>query len=68
MAIRCRSRAAHFCALGATTFLTPIAFAAAASAQTSSEPAAMAQEDAGLGEIVVTATRRAESVQTVPIS
>ena len=28
----------------------------------------MAQEDAGLGEIVVTATRRAESVQTVPIS
>ncbi|WP_375182683.1 TonB-dependent receptor, partial [Sphingomonas adhaesiva] len=68
MAIRCRSRAAHLCVLGATTILTPIVFGTTASAQAAQDPAPAAQEDAGLGEIVVTATRRAESVQTVPIS
>ncbi|WP_242129429.1 TonB-dependent receptor [Sphingobium sp. Sx8-8] len=70
MAIGFRSRAAsRICALGATTFLTPLMLAAPAIAQ----PAAAAApeqtpDDQGLGDIVVTATRSKESIQKVPIS
>ncbi|MEH3048155.1 TonB-dependent receptor [Sphingomonas adhaesiva] len=68
MANRCRSRAAHLCILGATTFLTPVILTTAAAAQTATEAPPPADDDPGLGDIVVTATRRAESVQAVPIS
>ncbi|WP_245844058.1 TonB-dependent receptor [Sphingomonas spermidinifaciens] len=70
--------------LGATTFLTPVAAAGTARAQDTppaiqlaatgpadtaeATPAPPQEEDAGLGEIVVTAARRSESVQKVPIS
>lgn len=55
------------CLLAATTFLTPLALAGSASAQTSADAGGDAAE-ALLGEIIVTATRRAESIQKVPIS
>lgn len=68
-----RSRAMR--ALGATTFLTTLALPgiamaadeAAAEAETMA-PAAAPDADGALGEIVVTATRKAESVQKVAIS
>ncbi|PZQ60836.1 MAG: TonB-dependent receptor [Sphingomonas taxi] len=68
MANRYHSRAGHLCMLGATTFLTPITLSGAAIAQTAPQATPPVDEDAGLGDIVVTATRRAESVQSVPIS
>ncbi len=69
MANRCRSRAARLWVLGATTVLTPVILASSAHGQSAAqEAAATADDDAGLGDIVVTATRRPESVQTVPIS
>ena len=94
MAMHRGSRGARtICALGATTILTPLIFAAPAFAQ--APPAAAAADSgatadtaatvyaaaadttpaadttadsAGLGEIVVTATRTAQSIQKVPIS
>ncbi|WP_395670586.1 TonB-dependent receptor [Phenylobacterium sp.] len=48
--------------LAATTVLTPLGFAGSALAQTAEAP------ETALGEIVVTATRRSESVQKVPIA
>lgn len=55
--------------LGATTFLTPLLMPGAAFAQTvDTAAAAPAEEEGQLGEIVVTATRRSESIQRVPIS
>lgn len=51
--------------LGTTTVLAGLAFPAVASAQDS---AAAASTDQGIGDIVVTATRQAQSVQKVPIS
>lgn len=67
------------CALGATTFLTPLMIATHASAQvlpvaappeTALATAGSGNSDdlSGIGDIVVTATRTAESVQKVPIS
>jgi outer membrane receptor protein involved in Fe transport len=50
--------------LAATTFLTPLVLSGQAFAQTSTTPSS----DSVLGEIVVTATRRSESVQKVPIA
>jgi outer membrane receptor protein involved in Fe transport len=71
MTIRRRSRGARtLCALGVTTFLTPIAFAEPAFAE-DAPPAASDAGDAqsgGLDDIVVTATRKAQSIQKVPIS
>lgn len=58
--------------LGATTVLSSMAVPIAALAQVAPAPAPDAPADTaasgGLGEIVVTATRKAESVQKVPIS
>lgn len=76
MAIRFRSRRVRaFCALGTSTFLTPMILSAPALAQTPAPAADTAAVDAaaadagqGLGEIVVTATRSAQSIQKVPIS
>lgn len=58
-----------FLALGSTTFLTSLALPGLASAQTAAEPP-QDQADTGsaLGDIIVTATRSAQSVQKVPIS
>lgn len=64
-----KSRFMH--ALGATTILAGLAFPVIASAQEvapAAEPAMEAADGGGLTEIVVTATRKAESVQKVPIS
>ncbi|MDB5687933.1 MAG: TonB-denpendent receptor, partial [Rhizorhabdus sp.] len=69
MAIRIRMRG--LCALGATTFLTPLLFPAAAYAKAADRPtpqAASAAPEEQFGEITVTATRRSESIQKVPIS
>ena len=61
------------CALGTSTFLTPMLSAGAlgqepvAQASDSAEAAA-ADSETGLGVIVVTATRSAQSIQKVPIS
>lgn len=52
------------CLLAATTVLTPLALAGPALAETSAE----AGDEAVLGEVIVTATRKSESVQKVPIS
>lgn len=65
-------RVRMLCALGATTCLTQLALAAPAFAQMEA-PAQAAGADAadpssGLSEIVVTATRSAQSIQKVPIS
>lgn len=76
MAIRLRSRGARTIrALGATTFLTPLFLAAPVFAQAPEQAAAdsaattgAAAESSGLGDIVVTATRSAQSIQKVPIS
>lgn len=51
--------------LAATTVLTPLALAGPALAEPSAAAADQATE---LGEVIVTATRRSESVQKVPIS
>ena len=56
--------------LGAATGLT-VLMPATGFAQTTApadQPASAETKSAGLGEIVVTATRRSESVQKVPIS
>ncbi|CAM5338397.1 Outer membrane receptor protein involved in Fe transport OS=Sphingobium scionense OX=1404341 GN=GGQ90_003551 PE=3 SV=1 [Sphingobium scionense] len=84
MAIRLRSRRVRtFCALGTSTFLTPMILSApalaqvappqaaaadAAAADAAAADAAAADAEQGLGEIVVTATRSAQSIQKVPIS
>jgi iron complex outermembrane recepter protein len=74
MAIRLRSRRVRtFCALGTSTFLTPMILSAPALAQVAppqaaAADAAAADAEQGLGEIVVTATRSAQSIQKVPIS
>lgn len=74
MAIRLRSRRVRtFCALGTSTFLTPMilsapALAQAPAADAAAADAAAAEAEQGLGEIVVTATRSAQSIQKVPIS
>ncbi len=74
MAIRLRSRRVRtFCALGTSTFLTPMILSAPARAQApaadaAAADAAAAEAEQGLGEIVVTATRSAQSIQKVPIS
>lgn len=70
MAIRFGSRRVrNLCALGATTCLTQLALAAPAFAQTEAPAeAAAADPSSGLSEIVVTATRSAQSIQKVPIS
>ena len=76
--------ARRICTLGATTFLTPLILATPAFAQApltgpaaDAPPAQVAAADAattaaaepaGLGEIIVTATRSAQSIQRVPIS
>jgi len=62
-----------FCALGTSTFLTPMILSAPALAQVAppqaaAADAAAADAEQGLGEIVVTATRSAQSIQKVPIS
>jgi len=62
-----------FCALGTSTFLTPMilsapALAQAPAADAAAADAAAAEAEQGLGEIVVTATRSAQSIQKVPIS
>ncbi|WP_438827091.1 TonB-dependent receptor [Sphingomonas bacterium] len=76
MAIRCRKGGALL--LGTTTFLTPFLVGGQAPAQAvmtvaSADPAPPRSDqqgnaDTGLGDIVVTATRKAESIQQVPIS
>ena len=68
MAIRSRTRGARLCVLGATTFLTPLIAATPALAQETQATQKPSDADAGLGDIVVTATRVSESVQKVPIS
>lgn len=55
------------CLLAATTVLTPLALAGPAFAETAADAEGAAGESV-LGEIIVTATRRSESVQKVPIS
>jgi len=50
--------------LAATTFLTPLGLTGPAFAQASADGG----DAADLGEVIVTATRRAESIQKVPIS
>jgi len=62
-------RSRRVIALSAATFLTPFALAGAVhAAEADPAPAAAAADGGGLGDIVVTATRRSESVQKVPIS
>jgi iron complex outermembrane receptor protein len=56
------------CLLAATTFLTPLALAAPAFGQTSDAGGDAEAAEPLLGEVIVTATRRAESIQKVPIS
>lgn len=68
---RIRSRAMRV--LGATTILATTALPLAARAAEEPQAAAMAEpqpveNEGGLGEIVVTATRQAQSIQKVPIS
>ncbi|EQB30004.1 TonB-denpendent receptor [Sphingobium ummariense RL-3] len=53
--------------LGVTTILAGLASPALAGAQTA-DPASAPAEEQGLGEIIVTATRSAQSIQKVPIS
>ena len=55
------------CLLAATTVLTPLALAGSALAATSAEADAAA-DGSLLGEVIVTATRKSESIQKVPIS
>lgn len=68
-------RARILCLLAATTALTPMAIATPTLAQTSAAASgadASAEADGAdgslLGEVIVTATRKSESVQKVPIS
>ncbi|WJS98503.1 TonB-dependent receptor [Novosphingobium humi] len=64
-------RSRRVIALSAATFLTPFALVGAAHAadtDAAADPAPAAADGGGLGDIVVTATRRSESVQKVPIS
>jgi len=64
-------RTSLLCLLAATTVLTPLALAAPALAETSADAGGAAGEAAEqplLGEIIVTATRKSENVQKVPIS
>ena len=63
-------RSRRMIALSAATFLTPCALGSVAHAADAepAAPAAAAADQGGLGDIVVTATRRSESVQKVPIS
>ncbi|MGF7204445.1 outer membrane receptor protein involved in Fe transport [Sphingobium olei] len=75
MAIRLRSgRMRALCALGTSTFLTPMLLPTGAVAQEAvpqaadQADAAAVDAEAGLGVIVVTATRSAQSIQKVPIS
>ncbi|HEX7945901.1 MAG TPA: TonB-dependent receptor [Phenylobacterium sp.] len=56
------------CLLAATTVLTPLAFARPALAADAATAAEADADGALLGEVIVTATRRAESIQKVPIS
>jgi iron complex outermembrane receptor protein len=55
-------------ALSAATFLSPLMLSQGAFAEDAAAPAAAADQGGGLGDIVVTATRSAQSVQKVPIS
>jgi outer membrane receptor protein involved in Fe transport len=69
MAIRLGSRGARtVCALAASTFLTPTILAAPAHAEEAEAPAAAAAPSEDIGDIIVTATRKAESMQNVPIA
>ncbi|WDF72051.1 TonB-dependent receptor [Novosphingobium sp. KACC 22771] len=64
-------RSRRVIALSAATFLTPFALvgvAHAAGTEAAADPAPAEADGGGLGDIVVTATRRSESVQKVPIS
>ncbi|RAK66244.1 TonB-dependent receptor [Phenylobacterium kunshanense] len=62
------SRKTRFlCLLAATTVLTPLGLASPAFAE-GADAAGDADEVTSVGEIIVTATRRAESIQKVPIS
>jgi iron complex outermembrane receptor protein len=58
------------CLLAATTVLTPLGLAGSALAETAADAADTADAAGGavLGEIIVTATRKSENVQKVPIS
>jgi len=58
----------RFYLLATTTLVTVHALPAAAAAQQSDDPAQVAQPAGGLGDIVVTARRREESLQNVPVS
>ena len=73
MKVQSRRRSQLMKILGVTTILAGLAssgFARAAEGadQAAVDPALPAAEDQGLGEIVVTATRSAQSIQKVPIS
>lgn len=65
MTIQSRRRAQRLRLLGVTTMLAGIAAPNLALAQ---EPEQAPPEEQGLGEIIVTATRSAQSIQKVPIS
>ena len=54
--------------LGVTTIIAGLAVPGAGFAQSTDSTAPQAAEEQGLGEIVVTATRSAQSIQKVPIS
>lgn len=60
-------KARILCLLAATSGLTPLALARPAFADEAADAAAAA-ESSTIGEVIVTATRRSESVQKVPIS
>ena len=54
--------------LASSAVLIAIATPTLASAQTATPSAAAADDDSGIGEIIVTAQRREENLQDVPIS
>ena len=73
MKVQSRRRSQLMKILGVTTILAGLAspgltFAAEAADQAALDPGAPAVEEQGLGDIVVTATRSAQSIQKVPIS